>query len=274
MSKKKSNKNHSKDKMHPLIIVLLVAMLVSAAIAFSISGTKPELSETTGRVETTEIVGDPSVGSILYIKQIHPLAEDVINASQPGFNGELKANIKTVLTIGEYQYCILLELNRIKPKHLFVEGHYTLSRGVEKEKEKRFAEVVYKFFPNGWEKKKPTPEQKRFLYLLQAYRIYLVLSPETKIHKTESLEQVTACMEEFRKTELEVNNIRELRTVCEREKYVVNRIKSFLKEFPKEQVVLIFGAEHVFHDYFLDIKPVFKTIKFTKLMEELMRECE
>lgn len=177
--------------------------------------------------------GDPSVGTIHYIRQLH---KDLFSDS---------VDSKTAM----YQYNILKELDALGYNHIFAEGNTedTYSRGTW------VTEFIKEDFNDGIPEK-PNAEQLRNLYLYGAASVYAVINPDVVLHKADDYSANSRAVfriiasvlsgevidpgDETLKRDMDID----------REQAAIESLSGYLSEHPGDSVVLIYGGAHEFKD--------------------------
>lgn len=211
---------------------------VNDARANNPSSTQPNIQ----RVERLDSVGDPRLGQVIFLRQIHYVEgmerRDLVNS-------------------GIYQQQIYQELEALHARgirHIFGEGAY--DRYVINREERG---QVLQRLPRGLGSISLSDSQYTFLSWFSAYRVFQVFHDDSSLHSVTSREEAerlhSETLERVRVgyerglTEHEVAS--GLEDLDERsEDSAVFRIIEFLRTHPTETVVLVFGMSHDFRDNF------------------------
>lgn len=204
----------------------------------------------------TEIEGDPKIGTIIYVRQLH---------QPPPNNPITKDELKE---IAAYQYDIIDFLRERKAEHLFEEGQTEdippgkfLEFKLKNSLESGFEHFIQSLF----RKKKEAIVAEEFeLVAEQGSNFYAVLNPKATLHKTFTPEQKEE-RERLRQTKSE-EEIRD-----KREGWAVAQVKEFLEHNPGATIYLVYGGSHEFQDDFLkwEKPPVLVSIAFEGLWPDL-----
>lgn len=193
---------------------------------------------------TVEINGDPKVGTIVNIGQFH---------KRPEFNNEQMAQV------GEYQYKILLELLKNKPKHVFLESLYEDFSLDHPERSGDAANFIKSVFGNGKMDVVPNNLQREIIAEDGAAFVYAYLNDDVFIHKVLTKEESDLIDKSISNSEEGWAD----KMFKEREKFASREVKTFLSENPGEKVYIIFGSAHSFEDDFKSERPpVLERVQF------------
>lgn len=195
------------------------------------------------RTEKTEIIGNKRVGKITYIRQIHHVH---------GTSDRMKT------LIGAYQFQMLKELKRLKPKFIFAEGLLE-DYIVDAKQNAHIVDMIKNRFSKRWHKRVlPSTDQMELLRKFGAAIIYAHLDTSVVLKKTRSNEySQQSKYYSFKKM------------IYEAEKFASKMVIDFLKKHKGKSVVLIFGAGHEFKDNFLAFNPVLVSVHFPEFFEKL-----
>ena len=197
------------------------------------------------------IPGNPEIGTIISIKQIHNNEE---NSSKLAF-----VNPERYTALIRYQKEIYGELARGKIEHVFVEW---IQAGQLGEVLQKWAEKMQEY------KKDPRIRENMFAQYGWALMYFLEREGVT-LHATESREilaRVTKYMSKWDgKIPKDLNH--------ERENFAIKEIYKFLQKNPAKKVALVFGSLHDFRDN-MDIfgkeKPRQEIVSFNKIAQEYL----
>lgn len=204
--------------------------------------------EVSGRkVET--LPGNPKVWKITYIKQLHKVAE----------TAHLMTKEQTEALI-RYQREIYMELKRSNARHVFAE--WVRPEDLEVYKEWEFEEI---------KKAMANPNNMREMLVNYWWAIlYVAEDYKTRtLHASEDYDIMVKSLDY-----LALHGCLSPTIMEERETHVAKLIADFLKENPGQNIFLVYGAWHTFHDNILSIYswkdyPSQETIGFTNLARQL-----
>ncbi|MBP9811891.1 hypothetical protein KBC86_00805, partial [Candidatus Gracilibacteria bacterium] len=226
------------------------------------------------------VEGDPKIGEILHIGQLHQLSvtsPDATIMSCLSPEGEKKV-IKGQRQIYEY-------LMKLKPDAIFAEGIYELTDDEDKALFQLFAAATFIAFGkiqvppmkevqnifSVFKVKNKEELQDRILYMKGGGFVAGILSEKIKgaadvakdlaAAKDIGLD-LTTCMAAFKKMESLTDPTAIPESVKKvREKVALEKIKAYLEKNPGKKVVLVYGAEHNFSEEFSSVFPTGKQPK-------------
>ena len=212
------------------------------------------------RKEKVELEGDPSFGTVYYIRQSHNV---------PGLERADPLRYDEIL---RYQYEIYKELERLRPKYLFREdSHLQLPDGRAREAHltQQFGRPFYDWMretvsgplPENFDRL--SDEQKRLLADYEGFSFYHLRHDDVGLFNTTTLDEFAKIdamikqleielREEAAALKLHVHHHPRLRPIVYdlRESIAVREIKRFLEQHAGAKIALIFGRNHEFRDDF------------------------
>jgi len=173
-------------------------------------------------VQSVEMSGNPLVGTVQLIKQIHNVE---------GLSFQPKK------TVGEYQFEILKLLLREKPLHVFWEG---MSEAEAKAVPLELGEPLGEIIGSKRIPEKPSDPQLWSIASSGAAEVYRRMNPGAFLHLTE-----TAQEREVNDRESEAFPERRREIIYDRrEQQAMSKVMAYLAEHPGQTVYLIYGAGH------------------------------
>lgn len=200
----------------------------------------------------TELEGDPSLGTIHYLRQVH---------YRPELDGPLSdESLRTMVLVAEHQFAMLLELERLRPNHVFSENISAQSvrdwDRILTMRHHRRAAVLFDPVPDRFEDL--NMEAVETIFHLGAADIYMIRHPEAEYHETVTQALFDAEMDTMARLETERGLLDEdlaltetaATLVAPREAFVTERILEFFAAHPGETIALQYGLAHEFSDNF------------------------
>jgi len=201
--------------------------------------------ETKGiRKVKVELEGDPKLGTVLFIRQVH---------LPPNF----KEDLDFLVLIGNYQLEILRLLEQLRPQHVFTEdSDYTFSpedlhhgdyriNDFDLKRRLQMRKLFGRRIPRD-----PDPRLLMGTAVARAQLVYAMRHEDVYLRRAAAPEEAHL-WDDCRRLGPEASDS-EFSEVClyRRERVMVREISEFLRKHPGERVALVYGAAHNFADDF------------------------
>jgi hypothetical protein len=213
---------------------------------------KEDLPPIKQMISAIDLPGDPRLGKLLFIRQIHSAPIFYVNYAEEILELNLQA--------GHYQEQVYSALLHLKPSHIFLEGNSKDEppgdrRGLKSELAATFEKNKNLPWPSeiDWD----GPEGRTlYLGMFGAGLVYTLNHPHVFLHKTSTPELNRRLMEVIRLQDQRIISDSEFNdfAIETREAVAVEEMVRFFKANPGMGAILIYGSAHRFCDDFLKMQ--------------------
>ncbi len=223
-----------------------VARAALLSVLLAACGAPPAPARDDTRHERVAVAGDPAVGTVYFIREIHGCAPEAL--PQLGTPRQQERIVDAVL---RYQLALLEELERSGVRDVFADGvgaAYVRQHLAEDSPLLAQAREAFRERPRSLEAL--SPMQTSLLFQLGAPFVYAARNREVTVHETEDdaafhrfFQSITVEHPELAPRRREIADARE--------RAIAEHVMALLRERPGAEVTLVLGREHTMSDDFI-----------------------
>lgn len=227
------------------------------------------------RTVRVDLAGDPQVGEILFINQMHGM-DIPREGGMAGLRSDPELFYNLIRTVGEYQFNILKLLERLRPSDIFVEGlsrDFTQDEIVQDLQTRRPRDLeMIRTHLMGNLPAQPTTAQVSTLFFRDAAHVYALRHPEVTLRRVmtpQEADQIALLIREINPFQTllgeaagnvpaEMSESDRDLVFERRETWAAREIRALLShpdwqaEHPQRRVILFYGMRHGFCDNFME----------------------